>query len=275
MKKSALARLILTCLFAVVLCRWNTYVDELKTWREARNYCVEYYTDLSSISNMTEHRALLEYPNRNRQVWIGLYKDNSDTWKWAGGGNATFFKWSGGPLNPTNKCAVLGIRSWRNMSCTEKHHFFCSKHSLVLVKEKKTWEEAMEWCRARNQDLVSLPSNSTLDKTLEAIKGAQTQAVWTGLRYLADDWLWVSGETRSYWDWSLVETPQCPVWSHRCGALSLRKKSVEAWDCAEKLNFVWSFHTWLPVARLVRSVRAGEKAPNRSRKRKRTNHRKY
>lgn len=246
MQKSALRFLILTGLFKVALCSLfgkNVYVYDRKTWSEARKYCREHHTDLSSISNQEEDEELRIMENQEyKRAWIGLYRDADDTWKWSGGKNASFFKWAQwGNASEENRCVVRkrGQRGWYPFNCEmNKSPFYCFESSLALVKENKTWEEAIEHCRYQYTDLVSLPSESALVRTLQTSREAQTDQVWTGLRYLADNWLWMNGEVIEYQARSPGETPQCPAWSHRCGALSLEEQHWDSWDCADKLNFV-------------------------------------
>uniref|UniRef100_UPI0037E8B69E snaclec agglucetin subunit beta-1-like n=1 Tax=Semicossyphus pulcher TaxID=241346 RepID=UPI0037E8B69E len=109
---------------------------------------------------------------------------------------------------------------------------------MVFVWENKTWEEAMEHCHHMQKELVSLPSESALKEVLKVSRSAQTDRVWTGLRYLADTWLWVKGEEVEYKAWGQGETTNCPAPSRRCGALSLKDEHWESWDCADKLYFV-------------------------------------
>lgn len=237
--------LILTGLFKVALCAllgWNIRVPIRQSWTGARKYCREHYTDLSSISNQEEDEELFEtweeggYPG----AWIGLYKDENDTWKWSGGESASFFNWSGSKnISEKNRCVLKTEKGWLETNCEmNQHHFYCFQSSLVLVKENKTWEEAMEQCRHQFTDLVSLPSKSALVQTLQISREALTDHVWTGLRYLADNWLWVDGGSVEYQAWNRGETPQCPTWSRYCGALSLEGQHWDSWDCADKLNFV-------------------------------------
>ncbi|XP_031727576.1 secretory phospholipase A2 receptor-like [Anarrhichthys ocellatus] len=243
MKKSTLRCLVLTCFFEVALCGWNTYVKKSKTWSEARDYCREHHADLSSISNREEDENLQQ--RRSLRGWIGLQNDSHDGWKWSGGQNASFFNWleEENQPNPNKGCVLHSKKGWRTMDCNSNRRFYCFQNTLVLVKENKTWEEAMEQCREQHNDLVSLPSESALVETLKTSKEAQTDRVWTGLRYLSDDWLWVNGENVSYQAWSRAETPQRPAWTHHCGALSLKGGHLESWDCADKLNFVCDTNT--------------------------------
>lgn len=244
MKNSILRSVILTWLFKVALCGWITYVRMKATWSEARDYCRKHHDELSSISNQEENEFFFTMREQGEYIrgWIGLYKDVDDVWKWSGGENVSYFNWSKAKENRTEdrKCVMQHRNGWRKMNCTEKLPFYCYDSGLVLVKENKTWEEAMELCRDQHTDLVSLSSESALAETIKTSREAQTDHVWTGLRYLAGNWLWVNGDSVVYQAWSHGEMPQCPTWTHRCGALSLKGKHLESWDCADKLNFVCS-----------------------------------
>lgn len=244
MKKSALIFLILTGLFEVALCNLygkNIYYTKLKTWSEARKYCREHHTDLSSITGQDENQKLLDerYTNsRSVRAWIGLYRDENNMWKWSGGKKALFNRSRLMNTNEENRCVVQNEQGWWKMDCEDEFNFYCFESSMVLVKENKTWEEAMEQCRQQHTDLVSLCDESALIKTLQACREAQTDHVWIGLRYLAGNWLWVNGDNMRYYAWREEKAPQCPAKSCLCGALSLEGQLWDSRDCEDKLNFV-------------------------------------
>lgn len=153
--------------------------------------------------------------------------------------------------------------------------------SLLLVKENKTWEEAMNHCRNLQKinprrpvdfyrnfefDLVTLVTErnhnfarqiagtATTDRvctpfiylcTYFAIKKFyllfistfSTLQVWTGLRFLESNWMWVTGENVEYED---IE--KCPS-KGACGTLpKAGNKSYEIRHCDEKRNFFC--HRW-------------------------------
>ena len=61
------------------------------------------------------------------------------------------------------------------LDCDSKWPFYCFQDNLVLVKEDKTWEEALEHCRA--MDLTD-PNNHRND--LISISGPlDQQTVWS------------------------------------------------------------------------------------------------
>ncbi|CAI5686994.1 unnamed protein product [Oreochromis niloticus] len=255
MKISALRFLILTVLFKLalgILPGHNHYVSIKMTWSEARTYCREHYTDLSSINNQEDEDALLQLSSLvdsdskeevdallQQDSWIGLYSDDNETWKWSGGTNASFFNWANERNTPVNKICVVSSKSgWLKQNCENKFTFFCFHNNLLLVKENKTWEEALEHCRSRNMELVNLLSTTALIQVLQTSKAAETKGVWTSLRYLAGTWLWVDRAIDDQQSRIQQKLPQCPTWTHRCAAFSLDKQRLDSWDCADRLNFV-------------------------------------
>ncbi|KAK2893288.1 hypothetical protein Q8A73_015772 [Channa argus] len=92
--------------------------------------------------------------------------------------------------------------------CYSPPHY-CYDEALILVKENQTWEEALNHCRALEaldpikpatdynnslHDLVSIITEDDYVSTQKKIKDATADNVWTGLRFLAAEWLWVDGE---------------------------------------------------------------------------------
>ncbi|XP_045569215.1 snaclec alboaggregin-D subunit beta-like [Salmo salar] len=115
--------------------------------------------------------------------------------------------------------------------------FFCLK--LIVVRESKTWEEALEYCREQHTDLTSLVSETELLLAQRESRETQTTTahLWMGLRYLANHWLWVNGDPVVYEAWPQGGQHQCPAWNLHCGAMA----TAGAWetrDCQESLNFI-------------------------------------
>lgn len=224
------------------------YVKDRMTWSDARKYCREEYTDLSSIANQDEDEIFVtsSLPPVHTDTWIGLYQDASDNWKWSGGTNASFFNWDPkDPIDPNNTCVVENQAGWRKKNCEDKYAFFCFQSHLVLVKENKTWEEALEHCRIKGMELFSLRSYSDLIQVMATSRTAQTNNMWTSLRYLAGSWLWVDRILAEHQAKNQNQMPQCPTWTHRCGAISLHEQHLVSWDCADRLNFVCYNGAWI------------------------------
>uniref|UniRef100_A0A8C1E5M1 C-type lectin domain-containing protein n=1 Tax=Cyprinus carpio carpio TaxID=630221 RepID=A0A8C1E5M1_CYPCA len=108
---------------------------------------------------------------------------------------------------------------------------------FFYAKAKETWEGALDYCRTHYNDLASLSTKEKMDSALLEITQAETEYVWTGLRHLAGDWLWVTGDDLNYTAWYQNEQPQCPARELHCGALDKQTKLWTHRDCEEKLSF--------------------------------------
>lgn len=83
----------------------------------------------------------------------------------------------------------------------------------------KTWEEALDHCRKHYTDLTSLlfENEQLLVQRMRDSKGAQTDHVWTGLRFFSGFCLWVN---RDPWrtrpglggGWLRLPHPTPPLW---------------------------------------------------------------
>ncbi|KAF3699617.1 hypothetical protein EXN66_Car015304 [Channa argus] len=136
---------------------------------------------------------------------------------------------------------------------TANHTFlYCANQkkiqTTILVKQNKTWEEASNHCRAleavdpsrptteynnNRYDLISLITENDYVNTRKKIQEATSDEVWTGLRFLAGEWLWVDGELVQYKD-----IQSCPTEGF-CGILAKNSTAqVETSDCEQRKNFV-------------------------------------
>ncbi|XP_012987470.2 macrophage mannose receptor 1 [Esox lucius] len=75
---------------------------------------------------------------------------------------------------------------------------------VILITEKKTWTDALNYCRENHDDLVSVLSEEVQKGVEFMAKKASTPHVWLGLRYTCtlNIWFWVSGEPICYSKWS-------------------------------------------------------------------------
>ncbi|XP_019220617.1 uncharacterized protein LOC109204274 [Oreochromis niloticus] len=83
-----------------------------------------------------------------------------------------------------------------------------NKEPFKLIKENKTWEDALYHCREEHMDLVSILDKETQGWVeLEAQK-ADTPFVWLGLLYSCtlDLWFWVDDHCVGFDQWAPDET---------------------------------------------------------------------
>ncbi|GAA6086818.1 macrophage mannose receptor 1-like [Tachysurus ichikawai] len=106
------------------------------------------------------------------------------------------------PYFQHNYCAY----TYFNGYCGNGKSFY-GERFLILVKEKKTWEEAQEFCRTNYTSLSSVRSEMSLRQLNLETVGTETESVWTALSY-------------------------------RCGALNTTTNTLKNQKCNEGLNFV-------------------------------------
>ncbi|TNN70287.1 Macrophage mannose receptor 1 [Liparis tanakae] len=259
------------------------HIPEEKDWYEAQEYCRRVHTDLAPISNTydTERLKLLT-GDTDESFWIGLQRNltNRDEWTWSGGGKVSTFFWAKGQPDDRERRNHGRIRHylWRNVNATHRERsFFC--YRAIVVRERKTWEEALEYCRVHHLDLASVASDTEMLLMQKELNEDETTAhVWIGLRFLPGGWLWVDGQPLAYEAWGQEGKAECPAVKERCAALQVtggtsngatsetitfdvygsgddaqnllgipgvsiatadvKVKDWEAYDCAEKLDFI-------------------------------------
>ncbi|KAL1271751.1 hypothetical protein QQF64_030767 [Cirrhinus molitorella] len=108
---------------------------------------------------------------------------------------------------------------------------------LIVVHQKSTWEEALEYCRQNYTDLAIINSKDFMEEAKNNSILADTDEVWTGLRFLAGGWFWVNGDAFDYNVWSSDGQPQCPAVNQRCGVYDRTQRVCKPTDCERRLNF--------------------------------------
>ncbi|XP_068584385.1 macrophage mannose receptor 1-like isoform X1 [Cebidichthys violaceus] len=180
-------------------------IHEKKTWLEAQSYCREHHTDLvSGLTQLNEEEFKTEIESvSNIYVWIGLFRD---TWRWSDESSFSFRFWDPDQFKDEDdkKCAMtVSNGKWSSDECSKKKPFFCYDDKLILIKENKTWEQALTYCRENHRDLVSITDHHQQRWAEERAKQANTPYVWTGLRYTCTEglWFWVTDEIVCYSNW--------------------------------------------------------------------------
>ncbi|XP_036002842.1 C-type mannose receptor 2-like [Fundulus heteroclitus] len=184
-------------------------IKQNKTWFEAQSYCREHHTDLLSGLDQLQGERLKNVLSSTgeKYVYMGLMRD---TWRWSDGSSFSFRHWNiefNDERYNSGQCATTVFDDegrWKNENCADRKPFICYGEKLILIKENKTWEEALYYCRDHHHDLVTITNLDEQRWVQEKAKKASTDYVWTGLRYTCtlDFWFWVSDEVVSYQNWA-------------------------------------------------------------------------
>uniref|UniRef100_A0A667WNS9 Si:dkey-83f18.7 n=1 Tax=Myripristis murdjan TaxID=586833 RepID=A0A667WNS9_9TELE len=198
------------------------FIKEAKTWSDAQNYCKQNYTNLATINNMEDMKQLNKSFRRDSaaaaDAWIGLEKkrnagciETKDTreWHWyilLGTEYVVNEKnWNSGERNdapcPEN-CVVMRMDG--KWPCSANWSAICYDDRVILIRENKTWADALDYCREHHDDLVSISDHHMQKWAQERVKMADTPYVWLGMRYTCTLglWFWVSGQTACYLNWA-------------------------------------------------------------------------
>ncbi|XP_071315791.1 putative C-type lectin domain family 20 member A [Trachinotus anak] len=186
--------------------------DRKKTWPQAQRYCREHHTDLVSGDQLDDIKLKEEIKSKNK-LWIGLFRD---TWRWSDGSDFSFRHWDQDLFKVGHKdgeCAFLKKSGkWDSDKCTNTKPFFCYEDKVILIKQKKTWDNALDYCRENHHDLVSITNLHQQRWVQQRAKKASSLFVWLGLRYTCTLglWFWVSDVLVCYDNWApKQETDRC------------------------------------------------------------------
>ncbi|KAL7374476.1 hypothetical protein ABVT39_001390 [Epinephelus coioides] len=214
-------------------------IEDKMSWPQAQSYCREHHTDLVSGDQQLEDNEFKREYKSNNWVWIGLFRDS---WRWSDGSSFSFRYWDLELFrdeDSSKKCAVTLLDGkWSSDECNKTKPFFCYDDKVILIKENKTWEEALNYCREKHCDLVSITNDDQQRWVQERAKKADTTHVWLGLRYtcVMDLWFWVNDNVVCYKKWASEEkTESCD----RAAAMS-REGGHEWYEKAdtETFNFI-------------------------------------
>lgn len=100
-------------------------------------------------------------------------------WKWSSG-FSDYGNWaSDEPKDGGGDCVSISSTT-KQMSvqdCGARFPFLCLSENVVLVRENKTWEEALEHCRASGDELLSVQPGQDHQTVMDYVRGADTDKV--------------------------------------------------------------------------------------------------
>ncbi|KAK2862990.1 hypothetical protein Q5P01_002523 [Channa striata] len=225
------------------------FIKDNKTWDEAQTYCREKYTDLATVSNMTDMKRLIDSTQSQAEAWIGLHsypgRDNR-TWYWSLPGvdfNENQTRWEKGQPNDwggpwEENCVLLINNKWSDYLCTHLSKFICDNETnqanktCHVIDYFMTWPQAQNYCRENHTDLIS-----GLDQLYDCAQSVSV--VWIGL--FRDTWRWSDGSNSSfrYWE-SLSNNDMVDGESDKtCATTVLNRAGRWSFDyCSNKKPFI-------------------------------------
>ncbi|XP_063042976.1 macrophage mannose receptor 1-like [Engraulis encrasicolus] len=218
-------------------------VEEGKNWTDAQRYCRENHTDLASVRNQTENDKIKDLitGGNDSYPWIGLFRD---AWEWSDGSSSSFRHWAStepnfGSNKSTFRARMKSSGLWNDVGEQHEANFICYEDKYILVKEQKTWKEALEYCREHHEDLVSVSSEQIQRWVAGWAKGASTPYVWVGLRYSCNlgFWFWVSGEIICYDNWASDQERDRGC-THKVGAVNRKGGKWVSFEENAEHNFI-------------------------------------
>ncbi|KAJ8272524.1 hypothetical protein GJAV_G00090200 [Gymnothorax javanicus] len=212
-------------------------INQSLSWTEAQRYCKDQnYTGLAVIKNAEEYKRMNESHKLSLVGWIGLYK----IWMWSDQSQFSYHNWDDTVENRTNPiCTAVGSSGkWKKDNCSEEKPFYCYDDELILVRENRTWDEALDYCRRHHSDLVSVYFESLQHWVKRRAQQASTDHVWLGLTCISKYWYWVNTDEVCHQNWASQNLQdEC---GHMGAIESCRGEKWYKLPKTERLNFICS-----------------------------------
>ncbi|XP_057195206.1 C-type lectin BPL [Triplophysa rosa] len=164
--------LLLSAVLGGSLAQKFVYMSLKKSWTEAQMYCRHKYTDLATITHMTEQTKVASFTEGNVKVWIGLYRvNNVSPWIWSDQSDFLFHHWAVNKPDihePLQTCVSTNDYGWVDKFCTEELSFVCYSAAV-----KKTQVLRVEVESHENVNDPEVKKN-VLEKIQQALEGNVT-----------------------------------------------------------------------------------------------------
>ncbi|TRY59049.1 hypothetical protein DNTS_006178 [Danionella cerebrum] len=145
------------------------FVSKSLSWKDARSYCKQFYTDLVSIHSQSENDEILKVIT-SAQAWIGLFRDS---WKWSDGTNVSTssFTWMTEQPEMTQLQRPCGVSDSGGMiryqDCSSVLPFLCMQPGGAVSKNEGSENAGLSMQQAQS---LQLDNVGPLGKTKMAIQ---------------------------------------------------------------------------------------------------------
>uniref|UniRef100_A0A674IAH2 C-type lectin domain-containing protein n=1 Tax=Terrapene triunguis TaxID=2587831 RepID=A0A674IAH2_9SAUR len=107
------------------------FSESTKTWREAKQYCLDYGAQLVIINTKEEQVFLVKNRPKSRAYWLGLSDQKEENqWLWVDGSPLKLSFWSSGEPNDAGDedCGTMAIDGrWNDINCYMTDYWICEK----------------------------------------------------------------------------------------------------------------------------------------------------
>ncbi|XP_035002940.2 macrophage mannose receptor 1 isoform X2 [Hippoglossus stenolepis] len=208
-----------------------------KDWCQAQQYCRRHFDDLVSINDETQKTQVVN-KGRDKTFWIGLLHDE---WEWQDESCSTYRSWA--YQVTSDHCTAQGRSSpaLYDYSCASEAKTLCSKGKvrIVVITEKLTWENALDYCLANHSGLLQIEDSNDQEDVVEILKNFKvTDTLWIGLRQsrVFGFWIW-SDRGVTYSNWENNQTPEMPL-SQNCGVFNVTNSKWRDENCLHEHPFL-------------------------------------
>ncbi|KAF3858066.1 hypothetical protein F7725_011267 [Dissostichus mawsoni] len=205
--------------------------SDMKTWYEARDYCMALGGDLLSIHSSEELKSI-QIRRGPIRAWIGLSAPDPTTgYVWSDGSPLQFQHWEDGEPNNRNNvesCTEIKTRwtwKWNDVHCETYRDWLCqiradynrtsdgwlewNGNQYYINENTMAMEEARHFCQKRHSDLVTINNEAEsvfLWKQVSRSRGYY----WIGLYVDLDGtYGWMDGSPVAFQRWD-INQPDSP-----------------------------------------------------------------
>ncbi|XP_070410541.1 uncharacterized protein [Nothobranchius furzeri] len=160
------------------------FIPDAMTWNQAQAYCINQGKgQLVKLGTNNVNEAVKE---QNFPIWTGLQR-NGNSWSYISG-YSPYTPWAYGEPSANGNCASINAVTMdlASQDCGISLPFICITENVFLVKENKSWEEALQYCRGLTSstnsslrfDLLSVEPGEEQDYVMNKVLEASSKEIW-------------------------------------------------------------------------------------------------